>query len=138
MAKSVNWKLFSTKVITKNNKYNAPRKTFRHLGTLDTVQVKIEFNVPTAFEEPIEDYIADILARSKGLVNVTITNSSYVEQDDGYDASSEAETTMAGWTTALTEWESKAVKEYFEINSLVEKSMKEYFGDDFVGKIKQH
>lgn len=114
MAKSVNWKLFSTKVITKNNKYNAPRKTFRHLGTLDTVQVKVEGAIPTAFEEPIENYIADIRSRSKGLHEVTITNSSYVQEEDGYDSYSEVETKISGWTTALTEWELKAVKEHFD------------------------
>ena len=114
MAKSVNWKLFSTKVITKNNQYNAPRKTFRHLGTLDTVQVKVEFSPSTAFEEPIEDYIASIRWYSNGILDATITNSSYVQEEDGYDAYSEAEVTIAGWRAELTESELKAVKEHFE------------------------
>jgi hypothetical protein len=128
MAKPAKWKHFGTKVNPKNNIYNLFYKKFRHQGSLDTIQILDEIDVPVAYEEPIEDYIADIREQSKGLIDATITHSSHVQQEDGYDASSEAETTIKGWRAELTEPEKKAAKEYFEINSLVKKAMTEYFG----------
>jgi hypothetical protein len=120
MAKAVAWKHFGTKVNPKNNVYNTFYRNFRHLGTPETVQVHDDFDVSVAYEEPIEDYIADIRERSKGLIDATITHSSYVQQEDGYDASSEAETTISGWRAELTEPEKKAVAEYFDAISIME------------------
>jgi hypothetical protein len=133
MAKTVEWMRFGTKVNPKNNAYNKFYKNFRHLGTLDSVQVQDELAVSVAYDEPIEDYISDIRDHSKGLIDATITHSSHVQQEDGYDASSEAETNIKGWRADLTEPEKKAVKEYFEINSLVKKAMTEYFGTNPLG-----
>lgn len=120
MARAAKWKHFGTKVNPKNNSYNKFYKNFRHLGAPETVQVQDEFDVSVAYEEPIEDYIADIREHSKGLTDATITHSSYVQQEDDYDASSEPETTIKGWRTELTEPEKKAVAEYFEGISIME------------------
>lgn len=128
MAKAAKWNHFGTKVNLKNNVFNSSYKKFRHLGTLDSVQVQVEFDVSNAYEEPIEDYITKIRWYSNGILDATITHGSHVQQEDGYDAYSEAEVTITGWRAELTESEKKAVKEYFEINSLVKKAMKEYFG----------
>lgn len=137
MAKAPKWNYFHTRVDPKKNAFNLFEKNFRHLGTLESVQVKDEFDVSPAYDEPVEDFILSIRERSTGLTDATITQSSYVQAEDGYDAFSETEVTIKGWRADLTEPEKVAVKKYFEISSSVENAMKEYFGDDFVGKIKQ-
>jgi hypothetical protein len=133
MAKAAKWQQFSTKVILNNNPFNHSHKKFRHLGTPESVQVEAEFDVPAAYEEPIEDYITKIRWYSNGLLDATITHSSYVQQEDGYDAYSEAETTISGWRAELTDSEKKAVEMYFERSSSVEKAMTEYFGTNPLG-----
>lgn len=120
MATAVKWKHFGTKVNPKNNVYNTFYKNFRHRGTLDSVQVQDVLDINVAYEESIEDYIADIRKHSEGLIDVTITHSSYVTQEDGYDGFSETESTIKGWRTELTEPEQKAVAEYFEAISIIE------------------
>lgn len=120
MAKPAKWEHFGTKVNPKNNVYNTFYKNFRHRRTLDSVQVQDVLDISVAYEEPIEDYIADIRKHSEGLIDVTITHSSYVQHEDGYDGFSETESTIKGWRAELTEPEKKAAKEYFEATSIVE------------------
>lgn len=120
MTKAVKWERFGTKVNPKNNVYNTTYKNFRHQGTLASVQVLDDIDLPVAYEEPIEDYIAAIRERSTDLIEATITQDSYVEQAGDDDTYAETETFIRGWRAELTEPEKKAVREYFEGISIVE------------------
>jgi hypothetical protein len=113
MAKAPKWNYFHAKVDPKKNRYNLFEKTFRHLGTLDSVQVQDELNFSPAYDEPVEDYIASIRKRAEGLTDATITQSSYVQEEDGYDSYSEVEAVIKGWRSDLTDAETKAVEEYY-------------------------
>lgn len=113
MAKAPKWNYFHARVDPKKNRFNLFEKNFRHLGTLDSVQVKDEFDVSPAYDEPVEDFIATIRERSTGLNDATITQSSYVQAEDDYDAYSETEVTIKGWRSVLTDAETKAVEEYY-------------------------
>lgn len=123
MAKAPKWNYFHARVDPKKNRFNLFEKTFRHLGTLDSVQVKDEFDISPAFDEPVEDFISTIRKRSEGMIDATITQSSYVETEDCYDPYSETEVTIKGWRADLTEPEKESAKYYFEVDLLVERAM---------------
>lgn len=120
MATAAKWKHFGTKVNPKNNAYSSIYKNFRHQGTLESVQVQDVLDVTVAYDEPIEEFILYIRECSKALIEPTITQSSYVQNEDGYDGYSETESTIKGWRAELTEPEKKAVSEWFEGLYIVE------------------
>lgn len=113
MVKAPKWNYFHARVDPKKNRFNLFEKTFRHLGTLDSVQVKDELSISVVYDTPVEDYIEEIRKKSLGLTNATITQNSYVVNEDEFDVYSETETTITGWRSELTDAETKAVEEYY-------------------------